>query len=175
MKIALIVVGVLVLLVAGVVAIGAMLPKRHVAARSAVFKASPERLFTLIAGNQEWRPDVKRCELITEDGGRQFQRETSKHGETILYELEGSKPPLAIQRRIATRNLPFGGTWSFALEPESAGTRVRITEDGEIYNPFFRFVSRFILGLGRPRMRTSRRWGRLWARMCSRRIDGCLG
>jgi len=147
MKIALIVIVVLVLLAVGVVAIGAMLPKRHVAARSAVFKASPEKLFALIAGNQEWRPDVKRCELISEDGGRQFQRETSKRGETMLYELQGSRPPVAIQRRIASENLPFGGTWSFVLEPENGGTRVRITEDGDIYNPLFRFVSRFILGL----------------------------
>ena len=146
MKIALMVVGVLVLLVAGVVAIGAMLPKRHVVERSAVFKASPEKLFALIAGSQEWRPDVKSCELITAAGGKQFQRETSTRGETILYELQQSRPPKAIQRRIATENLPYGGTWSFALEPANGETRVRITEDGEVYNPIFRFASKFVIG-----------------------------
>jgi hypothetical protein len=145
MKIALIGVGVLVLLVVGVTVIGALLPQRHVVTRTALFKASPEKLFALIAGNQDWRPDVKGCERIT-DGGKQFQRETSKHGETILYELEGSKPPVAIQRRIATENLPYGGSWSFALELENGGTRVRITEDGEVYNPVFRFVSKFVMG-----------------------------
>jgi hypothetical protein len=146
MRIALIVVGVLVLLVAGVVVVGSLLPKRHVVARSAVFNASPEKLFALIAGSQDWRPDVKACELITGEGGRQFQRETSKHGDTILYELQESRPPLGIERRIATENLPYGGTWSFALEPANGGTRVRITEDGEVYNPVFRFVSKFVLG-----------------------------
>lgn len=146
MKIALVVVGVLVLLVLSVVVVGALLPKRHVIARSAVFRASPEKLFALIAGDQSWRPDVKVCELITGDGGRQFQRETSKHGETVLYELLGARPPLAIQRRIATENLPYGGSWSFVLEPADGGTRVRITEDGEVYNPVFRFVSRFVMG-----------------------------
>ena len=146
MKIALIVVGLLVLLVGSVVVIGAFLPKRHVVTRGALFKASPERLFALIAGSQNWRPDVNSCELITEDGGRQFQRETSKHGETVLYELQRSNPPLAIQRRIATEGLPFGGTWSFVLEPVNGGTRVSITEDGEVYNPVFRFVSKFIMG-----------------------------
>jgi hypothetical protein len=145
MKIALIVVGVLVLLVVCVVVTGSLLPKRHVASRSAVFKAAPERLFALIAGSQEWRPDVKAYELITRDG-KQFQRETSKHGETILYELQNSKPAVAIERRIATENLPYAGAWSFALTPENGGTRVRITEDGEVYNPIFRFVSKFILG-----------------------------
>jgi hypothetical protein len=145
MKIALIVVGAVVLLVVTVVVIGALLPKRHVVTRTALFKASPEKLFALIAGNQDWRPDVKACEMIT-DGGRQFQREISKHGDTVVYELMGSRPPLAIERRIATENLPYGGSWRFVLEPENGETRVRITEDGEVYNPLFRFVSRFVMG-----------------------------
>lgn len=146
MKIVLIVVGVLLVLVLGVVAIGAMLPKRHVAARRVTFRASPERLFALVAGNQDWRPDVKSCQLITAEDGTQFQRETSRHGETILYELQQSRQPLAIQRHIATENLPYGGSWTFALESVSGGTQVRITEDGEVYNPVFRFVSKFVIG-----------------------------
>ncbi|MGD0892252.1 MAG: SRPBCC family protein [Terracidiphilus sp.] len=145
MKIFLFVTGALALLVLCVVVIGAMLPKRHVAARSAAFKADPKTIFALIAGSQDWRPDVKSCDLLTKDG-KQFQRETSKRGETILYELQNSRPPVAIERRIATENLPYAGTWSFALTPEGGGTRVRITEDGEVYNPVFRFVSEFILG-----------------------------
>jgi hypothetical protein len=146
MKVALIVVGALALLIAVVVVIGALLPKRHVVARSAVFKANAERLFALIAGDQQWRPDVKACQLIAGDGGGQFQRETSRHGETILYELEESRPPFAIKRRIASENLPYGGTWSFVLEPANGVNRVRITEDGEVYNPIFRFVSKFVMG-----------------------------
>jgi hypothetical protein len=107
MKIALIVAGVLVVLMLGVVAIGAMLLKWHVVSRSASFKASPEKLFALIAGSQDWRPDVISCEMIDQDG-KHFQRETSKHGQTVLYELQQSNPPLTIQRRIATENLPYG-------------------------------------------------------------------
>jgi hypothetical protein len=145
MKIALIVVGVLVLLVVGVALIGALLPKRHVVARSAAFKASPERLYALIAGDQRWRPDVKACEVYAE-GGKQFQRETSTHGQTVLYELQDATPPLAITRHIATENLPYGGSWVFVLEPGAGETRVRITEDGEVYNPVFRFVSKFVMG-----------------------------
>jgi hypothetical protein len=149
MKIVLSFVGVLVLLVAVVVVIGMLLPKRHVASRSAVIQATPERLFALISGSQMWRPEVKSCELIEKDG-KHFQRETSQRGETVLYELQGSKPSLAIERRIASENLPYGGKWSFTLEPVNGEanqeTRVRITEDGEVYNPVFRFVSRFVMG-----------------------------
>jgi hypothetical protein len=47
--------------------------------------------------------------------------------------------------RIADTDLPFGGTWTYELKPEGAGTRVTITERGEVYNPIFRFMSRFVL------------------------------
>ena len=145
MKIVLSVFGTLGLLVSVVVVIGLLLPTRHVASRSALIQADPERLFALISGSQAWRPEIKSCELIQKDG-RHFQRETSRHGKTVLYELQGNRPPLAIERRIATENLPYGGKWSFTLEPVDGGTKVRITEDGEVYNPVFRFVSRFVMG-----------------------------
>jgi hypothetical protein len=48
--------------------------------------------------------------------------------------------------RIADPNLPFGGTWTFEITPAPGGARLRITEDGEIYNPLFRFMARFIFG-----------------------------
>src|ERR1039458_5755234 len=88
MKILLIVLGAIVVLIATVVAIGAYLPKRHVVSRSAVFKANPERLFGLVAGSQSWRPEVKTCEVIQENG-KTFQRETSRHGQTVTYAIEG--------------------------------------------------------------------------------------
>ena len=36
--------------------------------------------------------------------------------------------------------------WTYELAPEGSGTRLTITENGEIYNPIFRFVARFVLG-----------------------------
>ena len=48
--------------------------------------------------------------------------------------------------RIADPQLPFGGTWTQEIAPDAGGCVVTITENGEIYNPIFRFVSRFILG-----------------------------
>jgi hypothetical protein len=49
--------------------------------------------------------------------------------------------------RIADTNLPFGGSWTYELTPGAVGqTKLTITEDGEVYNPIFRFVSRFVMG-----------------------------
>ncbi len=72
--------------------------------------------------------------------------ETARDGETIIYELLDRVPPRSIKRRIATENLPYSGTWTYSLQPNGEMTIVRITEDGQVYNPVFRFMSRFVLG-----------------------------
>ena len=38
------------------------------------------------------------------------------------------------------------GRCTSGLEPTATGTRLSITEDGSVYNPIYRFVSRFFLG-----------------------------
>jgi uncharacterized protein YndB with AHSA1/START domain len=146
MRILLIAVGGVLVLILAVVVIGARLPKRHVVSRAASFRATPEQLFALIAGPQNWRPDVVRFEAVPDVGGRELVRETTRNGETITYEILDRKPPESIERRITTENLPYSGAWFFSLRPEDGGTTVRITEEGEVYNPVFRFVSRFVLG-----------------------------
>jgi len=145
-KILLIVVAVIVVLCVGVVVTGFLLPKAHVASRSASFRATPEQLFALIAGAQGWRPDLVRYEVVPDAGGRELVRETTRNGETVMYELMARVPDRSIQRRIATEGLPYSGTWEFSLEPGNGGTVVKITERGEVNNPVFRFISRFVFG-----------------------------
>lgn len=146
MRILLIGVGCVVLLVISVIVIGSLLPKEHVVSRRAAYRATPEQLFSLIAGPQDWRPDVLRYEAVPPVDGRELMRETARHGETITYELLDRIPPRSVKRRIATENLPYSGTWTYSLQANDGMTTVRITEDGQVYNPVFRFVSRFILG-----------------------------
>ena len=145
MKILLIVGIVVVVLLLSVVAIGYSLPRRHVVSRMATYRATPEQLYAMITGPQNWRPDVLRYEVVPDPAGRELMRETTRNGETITYELL-ERTPTSIKRRILTENLPYSGTWSYALHAEGGITTVRITEDGEVYNPVFRFVSRFVMG-----------------------------
>lgn len=146
MKIALIAGGCVAAVIVAVIVIGLLLPKRHVVTRSASYRATPEQLFRLISGEQKWRADVLRCEISAETDGRVLQRETTRNGETVTYELTERVEPTSIQRRIVTKNLPYSGTWIFSLRAEGESTVVQITEDGEVYNPVFRFVSRFVIG-----------------------------
>jgi hypothetical protein len=138
---------VIVIAAAGIVAgVGALLPRRHVASRSATYRATPEQLFALISGPQSWRPDVLRSETIAGADGQALLCETTRDGNTMTYEAFAASPPTSIGRRVVGKNLPFSGSWTYSLAPSAGGTTVRITEDAEVYNPVFRFMSRFVIG-----------------------------
>jgi len=58
-----------------------------------------------------------------------------------------SIPPKRLVSRIADTNLPFGGSWTYEITDDIADrTVLTITEDGDVYNPIFRFASRFVMG-----------------------------
>ena len=144
----LIVVAVLLVLVLAVVAIGYSLPVRHVAAVSAVIPAPPESVWAAITDPEsypKWRPGVSRVERFPSSNGRFSWRETTDDG-VIEYTGEVREPTRHFVARIASTGLPFGGAWDYELAPSGTGTRVTITERGEVYNPVFRFASRFVLG-----------------------------
>ena len=55
-------------------------------------------------------------------------------------------PERRMVTRIADKNPPYGGTWTYEIEPGDGSSALHITEHGEVYNPIFRFVSRFVMG-----------------------------
>jgi hypothetical protein len=137
--------GILILLIL-VAACGAMLPVRHRATRQARFRQSPEALYAILAGPPDWRSDVKGYGALPDQDGRKQWWEQDGHGQKIRFELVEDSPPARRAVRIADRDLPFGGTWTFEISPSPGGADLRITEDGEVRNVFFRFVSRFVIG-----------------------------
>ena len=102
-----------------VAAIGAMLPKKHTAARTARFALPPDALYR----------------LLTE----------IKFGD-VPVRVERQEPPSLLVTRVV-EGQPFGGTWTYRIAPAvSGGSDLTITEDGEVYNVIFRFMSRFVFG-----------------------------
>lgn len=135
-------------LVLVVVAVGYALPVRHVASVAATIPAPPDSVWAAVASPetyQSWHPGVSRVEILPPMDGRVAWRETGKDG-SISYVAVASEPPRRFVARITDRDLPFGGSWEWQLAPDGAGTRVTVTERGEVYNPIFRFVSRFVIG-----------------------------
>jgi hypothetical protein len=137
---------IVVAIVAIVTIVGAMLPKSHVVSRKARFSQPPGVIWDVIAGPPTWRPDLRSFEELPDRDGHRVWREVDKHGQKITFERVESRPPAAMVTRIADPKLPFGGSWSHELSAVDAGSVLKITEAGEVYNPIFRFVSRFIIG-----------------------------
>ena len=108
--------------VAIVAACGAILPVSHVASRRARFKQPPATIWAAIDRQKTFR----------EDG--------------VNYEVTRSDPPRVLETHITDQNLPYGGSWIYEITPTPDGSELRITEHGNVYNPIFRFVSRFIMG-----------------------------
>lgn len=133
----------------GIVAlIGMMVPLGHTASRRTMLAQSPEAVWAAItdyAAFPSWRADVQRVETASLAEGRTAWVEHSKTGR-LPIEVVASDPPRRLVTRIADRTLPFGGTWTYELQPANKGTVVIITEDGEVYNPLFRFMARFVFG-----------------------------
>jgi hypothetical protein len=110
------------LLIAIVATCGAMLPVNHVASKRAKFKQPPATIWAAIDRDKTFR----------EDG--------------VNYEVTRSEPPRLLETKITDNNLPYGGTWTYEIAPAQAGSELRIVEHGSVYNPVFRFVSRFVMG-----------------------------
>jgi hypothetical protein len=120
-----IVLGSLAGIVALIAIVGAMLPVNHVASRRARFRETPEQIWPSIS------PGVSQQRFRQDD---------------VDYEVVEATPNRRLVTKIADKNLPYGGSWIYEIEPEAAGSILRITERGEVYNPFFRFISRFVMG-----------------------------
>ena len=123
-KILLVIVGIVAALIAATWAVGSALPVSHEATRTATFNVPPNVLYGVIADREhyaEWWDDDTPTNVVE------------------------SRPPERMVTRIAD-GLPFGGTWTFEVIPEGTGSRLTITERGEVYNPIFRALSRYAFG-----------------------------
>ncbi len=143
--IALVVVGALVAIVA---LIGSRLPQSHRASVEETLTAPPDavwRTITDIDAFPSWREGLKRVQRLPDRDGRPAWIEEGRSGKMTLT-VERLEAPRLLVGRIADPGLPFGGTWTYEITPTSGGSRLRITEAGEVYNPVFRFMARYIFG-----------------------------
>jgi uncharacterized protein YndB with AHSA1/START domain len=139
--------GTVTVLIVALVIAGYLLPAGHVASVEASFDRPPADVFAAIEDVRrypEWRPDVTRVDVLSESP-RVRWKESGRQGD-ITFELEDRVAPTRLRSRIADPSLPFGGSWTYEVTPSGSGTRVRITERGEVYHPIFRVLSRFVFG-----------------------------
>jgi uncharacterized protein YndB with AHSA1/START domain len=134
--------------IAVIAAAGSLLPRAHVVTRSRTIARPPAEVWAVLADRAAyptWRSGLARVEPLADRAGRTTFREHGKHG-AITYVVDEAAAPTRLVTRIDDPTLPFGGRWIHELAADGAGTRVTVTEDGEVRNPIFRFLSRFVFG-----------------------------
>jgi uncharacterized protein YndB with AHSA1/START domain len=132
-----------------ITAVGLSIPRTHVASRTLKTRQPPEvvwRAVTDYAGQPAWREGVKTVERLPDKDGREVWREVYEEGSPITLETAESQEPHRLVRIIADEGGPFSGRWEYDIKADGAGSRLTITERGEVPNPIFRFASRFVIG-----------------------------
>lgn len=152
MKVALLIlagiVGVIIVALLLVALLGSLLPKQHSATRSVLLHKSPEIVYAVARDFEsapKWRADVRSVSAKTGAAGRIQFREEGKHG-AVNYELTEEVPGRRMVTRITDTDLGYAGKWTYLFVAEGSNTRLTITEDGEVSNVIFRFLSRYAFG-----------------------------
>ena len=131
-----------------VVFVGRSLPVSHVASRGERFESGRDavwRIITDVGAYASWRSDVTRIDVLPPVDGRPAWREVSGR-DAVEYVADEMVVPERFVVRITSTGLPYGGRWIYELTPNGTGTRLTITEEGEVYNPLFRFLMKYMFG-----------------------------
>ena len=150
--------GVLVFVMLVAVGVGTALPINHTAMCAAQMPAPPHDVWLTLANplDYAWRSDIVQARLDSTTPSAPAGRphpgmqwtESDRYGHTVTYQRVSAERDRHLVNRIADPTLPFGGTWTYDLTPAPAvhGTTVSIVENGQIYNPVFRFLAQFFIG-----------------------------
>ena len=111
-------IGAVLLVVVGVVLIaGAMLPQGHLASRTRRFSRPLPEIYAAV------------------------EKLAGENDDVPIEVVERMEPTKLVTR--VKPGQPFGGTWTYEIASDGTLT---ITERGEVYNPAFRFLSRYVFG-----------------------------
>ena len=126
MRWVLIAVGVVAAVIVLITVIGAFLPREHTASRAMVLRQPPETVWATIRnleGIAAWFPEGARVKVEV---------------------AEERRPAKLVTRIVPEPRAPFGGTWTYEIQPAPGGSRLTVTENGWIAVPPFRVVARLM-------------------------------
>jgi uncharacterized membrane protein len=127
---------------------GLVTPRAHVVARSVRLAVPPADVWTSIrdvAKYADWRDELESVDVLEPEHGSARWREVSTR-RTLTFGAVADEPMQCFTARILDEDLAFTGEWTWTMRPDGAGTRVSITERGQIGNPALRFVGTHLIG-----------------------------
>lgn len=136
-------IGLLLLVGAALFLIGSLRAPGHSATTQAVYPVPQQEVWdTLTAFDRwgAWYPEVSRVTALPERAGYRRIVVTGEWGE-VPTELTVWAPPHRLRTEMDQGT--FSGSWTWELTPVPEGTKVTVTEAGEVRSPFFRALMLF--------------------------------
>lgn len=145
-RLALILVGLIILIALAVLIIGLMQPVKHSVTRSIRLKQPPESVFAVLDDKtnlSNWSSGILKVTPLPDHDGKPAMQCTLRWGgmQMIMIQLERT-PPARLVYRMSKEGGSAFGTWTYQISPAADGCRIAITEDGELKNPFYRVMAR---------------------------------
>lgn len=147
MRRALTVIGAFVALALLLAVVGALLPVAHTARVRLELRAPQAAVYEVIADVVDypfWRSGLDSLSVVSTTPRTRW-RESGANG-TIEFEQVAARAPRSLTAQIqGAKEQGFGGSWTWDLAPRpGGGTVITITERGEVYNPLFRLLARYL-------------------------------
>jgi uncharacterized protein YndB with AHSA1/START domain len=145
MKIFLRLVVILILLVGAAYLYALTIPAHQVHTRTTTLKQSPDAIFALLTdlpNFPKWNRNMVKIEMLPPVDGKEATRQTFKGNMAMTIVTSESTPPSRLVRSMGDVGGPFEGSWTYEITATADGTKVTITEDSTMKQPFFRLMSR---------------------------------
>ena len=137
---------VILILIAGAACLYALtIPEHQVHTRTTTLKQSPDAIFALLTdlpNFPKWNRNMVKIEMLPPVDGKEATRQTFKGNMSMTIVTSESTPPSRLVRSMGDVGGPFEGSWTYAIAPTADGTKVTITEDSTMKQPFFRLMSK---------------------------------
>lgn len=130
---------------------GARMPREHRSVVTVRLPASRPAVWAAItdyAAMPGWWPGVQSIRREKLPDGTELTWHKNSHGREMAFRTGESRPNEKLVRIVVGENLPFGGTWTFALAdaPAGGGTQLTLTEDGFVNPTLLRPIAKWFIG-----------------------------
>ncbi len=142
------VVGLLITFVGAMGVLGSRLPVQHVAAASVVVKGTPDAVFDVVAdvpGHAKWAEGIDAVNVLPDKDGKKAYEMVMGRNKFALLATVTEKPTQFTMTMDDGRKF-FWGDWTYRLTPQGDGTKVVLTETGNVNSAIPRAMMHYLFG-----------------------------
>lgn len=140
---------VLIFAIVGFLGFTANLSKNHHVEAEAVYDRPADMVWQVMtdyASMPTWSPTISKAESLGVKDGKPAWHLEMKDGHFIDVSIDESAPHKLFRTTVLDTDTPYSGSWTLSLSAAGNKTAVKLTQEGTIKSPFWRFVTHYITG-----------------------------